>query len=81
MRHNDVMSENHAHDHGSTPAAWTAVTIMLIGTVIGCWAVVILNWWLLAVGFGVIAVGVVVGWAMSMMGYGKAYVEHEEAQA
>lgn len=65
------MSESHADDHGSTPAAWTAVVIMLVGSIIGCIAVLMLNWVLLAVGFGVIALGVLVGWTMSMMGYGK----------
>ena len=37
------------HDnHGQTPAAWTAVTIMMVGFVVGSIAVVQLNWVLLA---------------------------------
>ncbi len=60
------------HDnHGQTPAAWTAVTIMMVGFVVGSIAVVQLNWVLLAVGFVIIVAGAVVGKVMQMMGMGK----------
>jgi nitric oxide reductase large subunit len=59
-----------AHGHGSTPAAWTAVGIAFLGFAIGCVAVVLLNWTLLAVAFVVLALALVVGKVMSMMGYG-----------
>jgi hypothetical protein len=62
----------HAHDnHGQTPAAWTAVTIIMIGFLVGCVAVVLLNWVLLGVAAGIIVVGGVVGKVMQMMGMGK----------
>ncbi len=60
------------HDnHGQTPAAWTAVTIMMVGFVVGSIAVIQLNWVLLAVGFVIIVAGAVVGKVMAMMGMGK----------
>lgn len=67
------------HDnHGQTPAAWTAVTIIMVGFIIGCIAVVLLNWVLLGVAAVVIVVGAVVGKVMQMMGMGK---HPEQAEA
>jgi small neutral amino acid transporter SnatA (MarC family) len=60
-------------DHGNTPAAWTAVTIIMIAFVVGAVAVLTANWVLFWVGaVGLAVVGAVVGKAMSMMGMGKA---------
>ena len=60
------------HDnHGQTPAAWTAVTIMMVGFVVGSIAVVQLNWALLIVATVIIVAGAVVGKVMQMMGMGK----------
>jgi hypothetical protein len=60
------------HDnHGQTPAAWTAVTIMMVGFIVGSVAVVQLNWVLLIVGTVIIVAGAVVGKVMAMMGMGK----------
>jgi small neutral amino acid transporter SnatA (MarC family) len=60
-------------DHGNTPAAWTAVTIIMVAFVIGAIAVLTANWVLFWVGaVGVAVVGAVVGKVMSMMGMGKA---------
>lgn len=64
------------HDnHGQTPAAWTSVTIIFIGFVVGCIAVMVLNWVLLGVGAVIIVVGAVVGKVMQMMGLGKKPLE------
>ena len=65
------MAEAHHDNHGQTPAAWTAVTIMMVGFIIGSIAVVQLNWVLLGIGVAVIVVGGVVGKVMQMMGMGK----------
>lgn len=61
--------------HGNSPAAWTAVTIMLIAFVIGTFA-----FWFEAEGFGtlwlvwasagLLVVGALVGWIMKAAGYG-----------
>jgi hypothetical protein len=65
------MAEGHHDNHGQTPAAWTAVTIMLVGFIVGSIAVIQLNWVLLGIGTVVIVVGAVVGKVMQMMGMGK----------
>jgi small neutral amino acid transporter SnatA (MarC family) len=60
-------------DHGNTPAAWTAVTIIMIAFVVGAVAVLIGNWplfWIGAVGLAV--VGAIVGKVMGMMGMGAS---------
>ncbi|PYI67630.1 hypothetical protein CVV68_09315 [Arthrobacter livingstonensis] len=58
--------------HGNSPAAWTCVTVMLVGTIVGCVAFLIgesatLLFW---IGVGIIAVGLIVGIAMKSAGYG-----------
>ena len=59
-------------DHGNTPAAWTAVVIIMLAFVVGAVGVVIGNWTLFWVGgVGLAIVGAVVGKVMSMMGMGK----------
>ena len=57
--------------HGNTPAAWTAVSIMFVGFLIGGIALPVRAPWLFFVGIAVIAVGAVVGKAMQMMGMGS----------
>ena len=61
------MSDN----HGQTPAAWTAVLIMLGGFTVGALAVVLAVPWLFFVGIGVIVLGAVVGKVMRWMGLGQ----------
>jgi hypothetical protein len=59
-------------DHGNTPAAWTAVTIIMIAFVVGAFAVLTANWALFWIGgVGGTVLGAVVGKVMSMMGMGK----------
>lgn len=60
------------HEHGHTPAAWTAVLIILAGIFIGAFAVAVLNWPLFWIGgVGVIVLGLIVGKVMQMMGMGQ----------
>jgi peptidoglycan/LPS O-acetylase OafA/YrhL len=61
------MSDN----HGKTPAAWTAVTIMFVGFCIAGVAFVVPQHWLFWVGLGIVVLGGVVGKVMSMMGMGS----------
>jgi hypothetical protein len=63
--------------HGSTPAAWTAVVIMLVGAALGSWAMVDLNWTLFYVSLGIILAGAIVGKVMQMMGFGATPVHHK----
>ncbi|RAY16485.1 hypothetical protein DPM19_06365 [Actinomadura craniellae] len=64
------MSADHV-DHGNTPAAWTAVTIILLGSCAIGWAVVAGSVPLGAAGAAVVVIGAVVGKVMQMMGLGK----------
>lgn len=69
------MSDN----HGNTPAAWTAVTIMFVGFVVAGIALPLAQPWLFFVGIAVIALGVVVGKVMQMMGMGQTVTYKDQA--
>jgi hypothetical protein len=56
--------------HGSTPAAWTAVTIILIAFLVGAVGLVAGNWLVFWVGAALIVVAGVVGKIMQAMGMG-----------
>ena len=65
------MSEEH-ENHGQTPAAWTAVIIVMIAFVLGTLGVVLGSWPLFWIGGVALAVvGGITGRVMSMMGMGK----------
>lgn len=61
----------HHDDHGSTPAAWTAVIIIVIAFIVGTLAIVLGNWPMFWVGVGLVVVGAVAGKVLAMMGLGK----------
>lgn len=77
------MAENsERNDHGNTPAAWTAVIIMLVGFGIGAVAVVLLNWPLFWIGgVAVVVVGAIVGKVMQMMGMGQPLPAAQESSS
>ncbi len=57
--------------HGNTPAAWTGVTIMLIGWVVGAIGLMVAGVGLLFwVGVALQPIGVIVGAIMAKMGMG-----------
>ncbi|WP_139417039.1 DUF6704 family protein [Agromyces laixinhei] len=56
--------------HGNSPAAWTAVTIMLIAFVIGTIAFFFAAEWLVWAAAGLLVVGLLVGWVLTRAGYG-----------
>lgn len=57
--------------HGNTPAAWTAVTLVLLGFCLGGLALVIgPNWPLFWIGCALGPIGGIVGLVMSKMGMG-----------
>lgn len=60
----------HHDNHGSTPAAWTAVTIIMVAFLVGGIGVVVAQPWLFWVGAALVVVGLVVGKVMQMMGLG-----------
>jgi hypothetical protein len=57
--------------HGHTPAAWTAVAIMIVGFTVGAIAVVTAVPWLVAAGVGIVVAGAVAGKVMQLMGLGQ----------
>jgi hypothetical protein len=61
----------HHDDHGSTPAAWTAVTIIMIAFVVGTLALMLGSWPMFGVGVALVVLGAIVGKVMQMMGMGK----------
>lgn len=56
--------------HGHSPAAWTAVIIMLVGFAVGTTgfylAVPVVVW----IGVAIVIIGLIVGFVMGKMGYG-----------
>ena len=57
--------------HGNTPAAWTGVTIILVGFVLGGIGMVLEVWPLFWVGVALCPIAVVVGKVMQRMGLGS----------
>ncbi len=76
---NDAMSQpqtvsvqHEAHeDHGSTPAAWTAVALISLAFVIGTLAIILGNWPLFWGAVALVIVGAITGKVLAMMGFGK----------
>lgn len=65
-----------SREHGNTPAAWTSVTVMFVGCLVGAMGVVFSSHiWLLFVGVGIIAAGALTGKIMQMMGLGQSAAE------
>ena len=56
--------------HGHSPAAWTAVIIMLVGIAVGTAAFFLDVPWLVWACVVVIAIGLVVGFILAKAGYG-----------
>ena len=57
--------------HGRSPAAWTAVAILLVASLLISVAVVVTSWPLAILGMVLIVVGVVVGKLLAMAGLGR----------
>lgn len=65
------MSTEHVDPgHGHSPAAWTAVIIMLVAFVIGTVAFFLDVPWLVWASAGLLVVGLIVGWLLARVGYG-----------
>jgi len=57
-------------NHGSTPAAWTAVILVLVAFCVGAVGLMIGNWVVFWVSVGLLVVSVIVGKVMQAMGMG-----------
>ena len=74
----DLQGTSAEHEyHGNTPAAWTAVIIIMIAFVVGAVAVLTANWPLFWIGgVGLVILGGIVGKVMGMMGMGAIPEQH-----
>ncbi len=73
---NDAMSQQqtapvHHEDHGSTPAAWTAVVLISLAFVLGTLAIILGNWPMFWGSVALVVVGAIAGKVLAMMGFGK----------
>jgi len=64
------MSAETEPGHGNSPAAWTAVTIMLVAFIIGTFAFWFDVQWLVWAAAGLLVVGFFVGVLLARVGYG-----------
>jgi hypothetical protein len=67
------MAEQPHPSHGSTPAAWTAMAIALIGFVGASVAVMAGQMTIFYIGLALLPVSLIVGYVMSKMGYGESH--------
>ena len=65
------MVDGKRNSHGSTPAAWTLVVIVTLGTTVSTVALVFGNWVGFWVGAAIVALGAIVGGAMRAAGLGQ----------
>jgi hypothetical protein len=56
--------------HGHSPAAWTAVIIMLVGVAIGTFFFFLDQPVLVWIAAAIVLIGALVGWGMAKAGYG-----------
>jgi hypothetical protein len=61
----------HAVGHGNSVAAWTAVGVIVLGSLISALAIPFSLVWLFWVGIVVIVIGAILGKVLSAMGFGE----------
>jgi xanthine/uracil permease len=64
------MSTDTDPGHGNSPAAWTAVVIMLVAFTIGTFAFWFIIPWLVFASAGLVVFGLIVGQILRKLGYG-----------
>ena len=60
-------------NHGNTPAAWTAVTLVLVAFVVAGIGMMMQSWPVIWVGAAFAPLGLLAGVIMSKMGYGDSH--------
>jgi Family of unknown function (DUF6704) len=65
------VAQLHHESHGHTVAAWTAVTVILVGALVMSLAVVVASVLWFVVGGVVVLLGIVAGKLLAMAGYGE----------
>lgn len=64
------MTHHNDPGHGDSPAAWTAVIVMLLGIAAGALFLFLGNITLVWVSAGVVVLGLLLGWVLAKAGYG-----------
>ncbi len=62
---------SHEDNHGKTPAAWTAVTLILIGAVISAAAILLARPIIFWIGIAFVVIGVTAGLVLRGAGFGQ----------
>ncbi|MFM7212614.1 MAG: HGxxPAAW family protein [Actinomycetota bacterium] len=65
------MVEGKRNSHGSTPAAWTLVVLVTIGTTVSTVALVFGHWVGFWIGAAIVGLGAIVGGVMRAAGLGQ----------
>lgn len=60
-------------NHGNTPAAWTAVILLLVAFVVSGIGMMMLSWPVIWIGAAFAPVGLLAGVILSKMGYGDSH--------
>ena len=68
--------EHHPHQHGSSVAAWTAVSVITLGFIVGGVGIWLASPVMFYVGVGLCVLGVVVGKVLALMGFGVSKPGH-----
>ncbi|MDQ1483724.1 MAG: hypothetical protein QOF35_1800 [Actinomycetota bacterium] len=61
---------------GRSTAAWTAVTILLVGSFLISLAIVVKSWPMALIGLALLVVGAAAGKILAMAGFGQDKPEH-----
>lgn len=65
------MAEHEIHeDHGHSVAAWTGVAVILVGSAVASWGVIVASQVLFWIGIAICLIGAVAGKVLSLAGYG-----------
>jgi hypothetical protein len=67
------------HQDGQSPAAWTAVAILLVASSLIALAVLVKSWPIAVVGIVLVVVGAAAGKILAMAGFGQAKPEKSAA--
>ena len=63
-------TDGHGENHGNSVAAWTAVTIITVGFIVGGVAFAFSSVWMFWTGVALCVLGVAAGKVLAMMGFG-----------
>lgn len=67
--------------HGNTPAAWTGVSLVMVGFVIGGLGLVLENMTLFWIGVAFAPLGALAGYVMGRMGFGGTPLERDRSES